>query len=56
MAYGVFRAEEHIYTYDNELVARKQARMFGVEFYVRELTTDEWYKRMKEIYVEGKYK
>ena len=56
MSYGLFRGEEHIYTYNYKHIAEKQARSLGSEFYVRELTFDEYHKRMKEIYVEGKYK
>lgn len=55
MSYGLFRGQEHIYTYDYKHVAEKQASSLGSEFHVRELTFDEYYQRMKEIYVERKY-
>ena len=56
MAYGIFRAEEHIYTMNNEFAANDLSKRLGIEYYVRELTPDEWFERMKEIYIEGKYK
>ena len=56
MSYGLFRGDEHIYTYDYKHVAERQVSTLGSEYYIRELTFDEYYKRMKEIYVEGKYK
>ncbi|WP_186321317.1 hypothetical protein [Bacillus sp. FJAT-22090] len=56
MSYGIFRNEEHIYTLDNELAANDLSRRLGVEYYIRELTHEEYWNRMKEIYVEGKYK
>ncbi|MGE7840677.1 hypothetical protein ACQKNX_07790 [Lysinibacillus sp. NPDC093712] len=55
MAYGLFRDDKHIYTYECKSVAEKQAKSLGYGFYVRWLTFDEYHKRMKEIYVEGKY-
>lgn len=55
MAYGVFKGDEHIYTYEKKHIADKFVSKLDSEFYVRELTFDEYHKRMKEIYVDKKY-
>ena len=56
MTYGVFKGNEHIYTLPTESRAIEIATMLGEEFHTRELTDDEYLKRMREIYIEERYK
>ena len=60
MAYGLFDQEDnHVYTYEYghaKAIAEKMAKVLGEGFYVRELTADEYWARMKEIYQTDKYK
>ena len=54
--YGLFKDDYHIYTYSNEKAANEMMFRCGEGYSVRELTFDEYFKRMKEIYIEEKHK
>jgi len=64
MVYGVFNAlDQHVVTYDYgqntkeraEEMALSLSTKYNHRYYARELSLDEYYKRMKEI-SEGKYR
>lgn len=56
MMYGLFKGLNHIYTYQSKEAAINAAKHFGDGYYARELEDGEYLKRMKEIWIDGKYK